>query len=107
MATPPLRQMIAAVAEAVRPRRVVLFGSHAAGGAGEDSDVDLLVIEDGPLDEAGRADEMVRLWEALAPFRVPADILVYTEEEVAQWGATTNHAVAHALREGTVVYERP
>ncbi len=55
--------MVAAVAEAVRPRRVVLFGSHATGEAGPGSDVDLLIVEDRPFqDERACADELVRAW---------------------------------------------
>src|SRR5271166_592762 len=46
------------LAEAARPARIVLFGSHARGDAREDSDVDLLVIEPQVED---RAREMVRL----------------------------------------------
>jgi nucleotidyltransferase-like protein len=40
------------------PRRIVLFGSYARADATEDSDLDLLVIED---EVADRAQEMVRL----------------------------------------------
>ena len=32
------------VGEDFHPRRVVLFGSHARGAAGADSDVDVLVV---------------------------------------------------------------
>ena len=70
--------------------------------------MDLLVVEDGPFaDEGARGDEMVRLWDALAPFRTPTDLVVVTESEADAWGQTTNHIVARALREGVVVYERP
>ncbi len=100
--------MAAAVAEAVRPRRVVLFGSHATGEAGRDSDVDFLIVGEHPFrDEGERADALVRAWESLAPFRVPADLLLYSQEEVERWAGTTNHVVARALRTGRVVYERP
>ncbi|WP_420456377.1 nucleotidyltransferase domain-containing protein [Rubrivirga sp.] len=104
--TPPISRMVAALAEAARPRRIVLFGSHATGQAGDDSDVDLLIVEDGPLDERTRASEMVRLWRILAPFRTPTDLLVVSEREVEKWGATTNHVIARALRDGRVMYER-
>ena len=105
---PPIPDMVRAIADAARPRRIVLFGSHARGQGDERSDVDLLIVEDGPFrDEGERADEMVRLWQELSPFRTPTDLLVFTEAEVEKWGATTNHIVAQALREGVVVYERP
>lgn len=107
-ASPPFSAIAEAIVAAVNPRRVILFGSHATGRAGPHSDVDLLVVEDGAtLDGQARWDETVRVQQALAPFRLPKDILVYAEGEVEWWGATTNHVVARALREGRVLYERP
>jgi predicted nucleotidyltransferase len=78
-----------------------LFGSYARGDAREDSDLDFLGIEPQVED---RAREMVRLRRLLRPLRVPADILVYSTEEVARWGEQPGSALYWALREGTVVY---
>jgi predicted nucleotidyltransferase len=89
------------LAEAARPARIILFGSHARGDAGEDSDIDLLVIEPRVED---RAREMVRLRRLLRPLRVPADILVYSADEVARWGDQPGSALYWALREGMVVH---
>ena len=103
-----IQAMTDAIVTAVRPCSVVLFGSHAVNRAKAESDVDFLVVEDGPFrDEHERLKEMTRLWKVLAPFRTPTDLLVYTEEEVAHWSATTNHIIARAMREGKVLYERP
>jgi len=103
-----IKAMTDAIVAASSPCRVVLFGSQAANRAGADSDVDFLVVEDGPFrDEHERLKEMTRLWKVLAPFRTPTDLLVYTEEEVAHWSNTTNHIIARAMREGRVLYERP
>ena len=88
------------LAEAARPARIVLFGSHARGDAREDSDVDLLVIRPRVDD---RAREMVRLRRLLRPLRIPAEVLVYSEEEVARWGGQPGSALYWALREGRVV----
>lgn len=89
------------LSEAAQPVRIVLFGSYARGDAREDSDLDLLVIERHVED---RAKEMVRLRRLLRPLRVPADILVYSAEEVARWGDQPGSALYWALREGTVVH---
>src|SRR5271166_7077119 len=70
------------LAEAARPARIVLFGSHARGDAREDTDVDLLVIEPQVED---RAREMVRL-RRRRPLRIPVDILVFFGGGVARWG---------------------
>jgi predicted nucleotidyltransferase len=89
------------LAEAARPSRIILFGSHARGDAHADSDNDLLVIAPRVED---RAREMVSLQRLLRPLRVPADILVYSEDEVERWGSQPGSALYWALREGKVVF---
>lgn len=96
-----LQAAIDAVAADGKPNRIMLFGSYARGDARDDSDVDLLVIEDEVSD---RAREMVRLRRLLRPLRVPADILVYSEDEVTRWGDQPGSALYWALREGKVVH---
>ncbi len=96
-----LQAAVRTLAEGARPQRIILFGSHARGDANDDSDLDLLVIEDEVPD---RAREMVRLRRLLRPLRVPADILVYSADEVARWGNQSGSALYWALREGQVVY---
>jgi uncharacterized protein len=39
-----IEQMVRRIVEQFHPERVILFGSHARGDAGPDSDVDLLVV---------------------------------------------------------------
>jgi uncharacterized protein len=89
------------LADAARPARIVLFGSYARGDAREDSDLDLLVIEPQVED---RAREMVRLRRLLRPLRIPAEILVYSSDEVARWGHQPGSALYWALRESKDVY---
>lgn len=102
-----LRAMTDEIVRTVRPLRVLLFGSHARGDARADSDVDLLVVEDEPFGPGrSRLDEAGRLWQALARFFVPKDILIYTDDEVRRWASSRNHVIARALREGKVLYER-
>jgi hypothetical protein len=49
---------------------------------------------------------MVRLRQVLRPFRVPVDVLVYSQEDVDYWRDSLNYVLARALREGRVMYER-
>ena len=103
-----LSEMVQVVVKEVDPAQIYLFGSYARGQAGENSDLDLLIVERqafGP--ERSRRHEMARLWRALARFRVPKDILVFTEDEVAYWQDARNHVIARAVREGRLLYERP
>ena len=88
------------IAEAAPGARVILFGSHARGEPGPDSDVDLLVIEPRVED---RFAEIVRLQRVLAPLRVPADVVVVSEAHVEEWGDVQNTMLREALREGRVL----
>lgn len=99
--TEKLEAAVRILSDAARPARIVLFGSYARGDAREDSDLDLLVIEPQVED---RAREMVRLRRLLRPLRIPADILVYSSEEVACWGDQPGSVLYWALREGKVVH---
>ena len=80
--------------------RVILFGSHARGEAGPDSDLDLLVVEPRVADRFG---EIVRLQRVLAPLRLPADVVVVSEAHVEEWGDVASTMLHDALREGQVL----
>jgi predicted nucleotidyltransferase len=102
-----LAELVERIVKEADPEQVYLFGSRARGTATETSDLDLLVVERedfGP--ERSRRSEMARLWRLLAGFRVPKDILVYSSDEVRRWRGARNHVIAHALREGRLLYDR-
>ena len=102
-----LGEMAQTIVDEVRPERVILFGSHARGGAGPDSDVDLLVIEREPFGPGrSRRREIARIRTALSRYRVPKDILVFAAEEAKRFSGSKNHVLATSLLEGRVLYER-
>ena len=83
------------------------FGSRGRGDEREDSDVELIVVEAEPFAPGrSRRKELVRLYHALAGLRVPADLLVFSHDDVDYWGDSLNHVLARALRERKVLYER-
>ena len=99
--------MVRAIVAEVDPDEVILFGSRARGDATADSDIDLVVVEAAPFGPGrDRRAEAARVWRALADFDVPADVLVYSRDEVEYWRDSRNHVLARALREGRVLYRR-
>lgn len=103
-----LKEMTDAIVRELNPRKVVLFGSHARGTARPDSDLDFLIVEDGPFNaQRSRRAEMTRLWKLLRKYAVAKDFLVYAPEEISKWEGVQSHVICHAMREGRVLYERP
>jgi uncharacterized protein len=102
-----ISEMVETIVETVKPEKVILFGSRAKGKARKDSDVDLLIIESESFSgKKSRFQEMARVSRSLSRFRVPIDLLIYSREEIRRWKNSINHIIAHALREGKIVYER-
>ena len=86
-----------------RPEQVILFGSHARGDAGADSDVDLLVV----LAEADDVRKVtVAIRRALTDIAVAKDIIVTTPEDIRRRGHLVGTILRPALREGKTLYAR-
>ena len=101
-----LDRMVQAIVDEVDPEQVILFGSRGRGEERENSDIDLIVVEAEPFGpERSRRKELVRLYHAVAGFPVPADILVFSHDDVDYWRDSLNHVLAGALREGKVLHE--
>jgi predicted nucleotidyltransferase len=98
-----LREMVDRIREAMQPERIVLFGSRARGTAREDSDFDLLVVNESDEPRHRRA---APLYTKLADLPVEIEIVVYTPDEVKDWSNVPQAFVSTALREGIVLYER-
>lgn len=85
------------LSEAPPQARIILFGSHARGEAGEHRDLDLLVIEPSVEDPAR---ESVRLRRALGDLVLAADVIVTSEERVQQWRDVRGSMIHAALNQG-------
>ena len=90
------------VAAAQCPLKVILLGSYARGEAGEDSDLDLLLVEKEISDPTG---EYLRLRQALGPIGVGVDLLLYSEAEFERRRDWCSTPVYWAIREGEILHE--
>lgn len=106
MITDELRgQLTASIVDAVNPRRIILFGSYAYGTVDEESDLDLVVIEDKVI---SRMEEMRKVRKALVNIPLSKDIIVCDEEyfdthSTSDW---VNTALYDARKKGIVLYEK-
>lgn len=98
-----IQQVVTLLAGEAGVKQIILFGSHARGSAREDSDLDLLVVEDHVVSRRG---EMVRLRAVLRPLRIPVDVLVTDTQQFEAWKDQPGTALYDAAREGRVLYER-
>jgi len=94
-------QAIRSIVSAYQPARVILFGSQARGDARADSDVDLLVLFD---DDADRRERRIGIRRLLRDMPFAKDVLVASVSDMERSAGGT--AVAGAIRDGVVVYER-
>jgi predicted nucleotidyltransferase len=99
----PIHEMTRRLVQGFRPERIILFGSHARGTAGPDSDADLLVVMPIAGSRRSQAAEMER---ALAGVGRPKDLLLATPEEVERDRDLPGTLIRTALIEGVVLYER-
>jgi predicted nucleotidyltransferase len=95
--------MVKRLVERFDPDQIILFGSHARGTAGPDSDVDLLVVM--PVQGSKRAKQ-IEMRLALHDIAVPKDIILATPEEIARQQNVVGTLIQPALREGKVLYVR-
>jgi predicted nucleotidyltransferase len=85
------------------PVKIILFGSHARGEAGPESDIDLLVVLPAV---ANKREAAVAIRRLLTDLPAPKDIVVTTPEEIARRGELVGTVLRPALREGKVLCER-
>ena len=83
-----------------RPQRVILFGSHARGAAGPDSDVDLLVIA--PFEGTGFRQSLKILNQL--DLRMPIDLIAYRPEDVQRRYVEGDPLIREAIDHGKVLY---
>jgi predicted nucleotidyltransferase len=95
-------KLVRTLVAAANPTKVILFGSYARGDAGDDSDIDLLIVEPSVT---SKRDEMVRLRRLLRPFRVPVDVIVVSETEFNDWAHLAGTTLYWANTEGKLLHE--
>ena len=98
-----IQQMVKRIVSQFKPEKVILFGSHARGTAGPDSDVDLLVVM--PV-HGSKLKTAVRVSSALHDIRLPMDVIVSDPSEF-EWRKDVVGTIEWpATHEGKVLYAK-
>jgi uncharacterized protein len=80
--------------------KILLFGSRAKNTYSEDSDFDFMIITKNNLDIQEKNFIKALLRKKLAKQKIPADILIQSEEEIKTKKKVTGHIVRVILQEG-------
>ncbi|HXF91317.1 MAG TPA: nucleotidyltransferase domain-containing protein [Nitrospiraceae bacterium] len=98
-----IAEMVRRIVSQFNPEKIILFGSHARGQAGPDSDVDLLIVM--PV-EGSKRRKATEIDGALADRRIPLDLLVVTPEEFDRARHQVGSVLRPAALEGLILYDR-
>ena len=99
---PVLAEIVRRLAEAYRPWRIYLFGSHALGNTNPDSDYDVFVVV--PDDAPPEQTRSQLGYQALRGTGVATDVLVATRRSFERRLHLPASLPAVVSREGRVVY---
>jgi uncharacterized protein len=98
-----LDELVQRVVDVAQPHKLILFGSHARKTQNPESDIDLLVITQGPV-HRGRLTE--EIYMNLIGIGQAVDVVVITPEDVEKYKDNPYLVIYPALQEGIVVYEK-
>jgi uncharacterized protein len=95
-------EIVRRILTVAQPERIILFGSAAVGKMTRDSDIDLLIVENNPLDPHG---ESVRIHQALQKIRYPFDVIIISKEWFEDSKDVVGGIAFPANKYGRVIYE--
>jgi len=98
-----INEIVFRITSKFNPDRIILFGSYANGTQKEDSDIDLLIIQDTDLPPQKRGFD-IRM--SLIGLMMPFDILIYTKSEFEQEKENQYSFLSSAIQNSKVLYER-
>ncbi len=99
-----IKEMVRRIVSQFQPEKIILFGSHARGTAGPDSDVDLLVVM--PIRGSKRFARL-QIRTALHDIPLAKDVIVSDPVEF-EWRKDVVGTIEWpAAHEGRVLYVKP
>lgn len=100
-ADPLVAKVVRRIARSVKPERVILFGSRASGQAGEDSDIDLVVVYSG---SKTKREVQVGIHKLFPNPDFSMDVFVLTPEELESQKTVPNTLAREVSERGVICY---
>ena len=98
-----INEIASRIATKFNPEKIILFGSYANGTQKEDSDLDLLIIQETDLPPQQRGFD-IRM--SLIGTMIPFDILIFTKLEFEQEKGKRFSFLSSAIKNSKILYER-
>ena len=98
-----INEVVTKIVSRFNPDKIILFGSYANGTSNNDSDLDLLIVQDSDLPMQERGLD-IRL--SLIGSMIPIDLLVYTKSEFDLKKSKRFSFLNSAIKNSKVLYER-
>ena len=83
--------------------KVLLFGSRARSENAVDSDYDFLIVTKDTIELHKKRQIKSQLRKELAKFKIPADILIQSENEIQSKKNIIGHIIRHVIKEGIAI----
>jgi len=96
-----VRKIARKIAEEYRPEKIILFGSHAWGNPGKDSDIDLFIVKESQKDSIERSRDVYRI---IFDEGEAVDILVYTPSQLERREKIGDPFVRNIIENGVTLY---
>ena len=96
-----LDELVRRLVEAVRPTRIILFGSAARGEMRQDSDLDVLVVVP---DDVPQREGWNRAHSSLRRFGIATDLVVVNEGILSKYADCPGLVYEQALKDGMELY---
>lgn len=98
---PVVERVVRRIVEDLHPTRIILFGSRARNEARSSSDIDLLLIYDGPL---SKREVKLRVLDLFDLGDIPLDVFVLSSEEWIRLKPVANTLAREADETGIVCH---
>ncbi|MFH0764902.1 MAG: nucleotidyltransferase domain-containing protein [Calditrichota bacterium] len=96
-----INSIVCRITEAVHPTRIYLFGSRATSNARPDSDVDLFVIYDGPMENR---EAQLEIRRALRDRDFSLDLIVTSTYKFERYKHVVNTLAKEVNEKGILIY---